>query len=127
MRLTVEKKKQVYLPNDDDGAWVEIRYLKPGVRALIESQSNDVSASGSDGELETTVKFNLLKKRKLFLEKVIVSWGGFFDLRDKEMKVTPMNIEKVDNELDNFYSWLSEESDNFIEEVEEAQEAAEGN
>ncbi len=122
MRLTEKKTKTVYLPDDPDGASVTIKYLKPGIRESIESQSNDISATGSGGDMETVVKFNLPKKRRLFLEAVIDGWAGFFDKKDRPLSVSPRNIGRVDEEIDNFYSWLQAESDMFIEEVEELEE-----
>lgn len=127
MRLTNKKTKQVFLPNDQDGASVTIKYLKPGIRERIDSLSNDITASGVDGDMETTVKFNLLKKRKMFLEEVIDGWSGFFDSKGKELSVTAKNIGLVDNEIDNFYTWLFEESEFYIEEIAEQLEAEEGN
>lgn len=119
MKLTEKKTKTVYLPDDQDGASVEIKYLKPGVREMIESQSNDISASGTDGDMQTVVKFNLQKKRRLFLENVIDKWEGFFDAKGRNLSVTSKNIELVDKEIADFYSWLQAASDDFIEEVED--------
>lgn len=117
-RLTAKKLKKVYLPDDDDKAWVEIKYLKPGVINMIDSLSNDITATGSTGEMETTIAFNQAKKRRLFYEEVIYSWGGFMDKAGRELKPTMKNVMFFDKELGNLYTWLQEESDNFIAEVE---------
>jgi len=118
-KLTTKKTKKVFYPDDPDKAWVEIKYLKKGVRDRIDSLSNEISARGTDGEqMETVVEFNLLKKRSLFFDEIIESWGGFLDSKERETKPTRKNIELFDKELGDLYSWLSEESETFIEEVE---------
>jgi len=127
-KLTTKKTKKVFYPDDDDKAWVEIKYLKKGIRDRIESLSNDISARGTDGEeMETVVAFNLLKKRTLFFDEIIESWGGFIDVKGKETRPTRKNIERFDKELGDLYSWLSEESDIFVEEVEAEEEAEQEN
>lgn len=115
------------MPDDEDGAWVEIQYLKPGIRGMIDSLSNDISAAGSDGDMETTVKFNLLKKRSLFYEHAIESWGGFLDKSGKETKPSRKNIKLFDEELKDLYGWLQDEMDTFVEETEADEEAEQEN
>lgn len=128
MKLTSKKSKKVFLPNDPDGAMVKIKYLKPGERQQIESQSSDVTLVAKDGEQsETVVKFNPARKRKLFLEALIESWEGFFDVKDNALSVTPKNIALVDKEMEGFYEWLKDESDAYIEEIESNKAEEEGN
>ena len=128
MKLTGRKEKKVFYPDDPDQAFVIIQYLKPGVREQIESLSNIVTAEeGADGEFGTKVEFNLSKKRKLFYEKLIVSWGGWQDVKGKEMKLNSNNVERVTDEISGFYLWLQETSDEFIDEVESEADTELGN
>jgi len=126
-RLTGKKTKKVFLPDDPDEAWVEIKYLKPGTRNLIDSLSNDISASGQEGVMETTINFNPVKKRRLFYEEAIEAWGGFMDKKGTQLKPTMKNIMFFDKELGNFYTWLQEEMEDFIQEVEAEAEEEKGN
>lgn len=126
-RLTEKKLKKVYRPKDEDGAWIEIEYLKPGVRDHIDSVTSEVSASGDAGQLETTVNFNSLKKRQLFYEAAIHDWGNFFDTKGNAVKPTRRNIDFFDKELGDLYTWLSEEMEAFILEVEAEEEEELGN
>lgn len=128
MRLTTRKEKKVFYPNDPDSAYVIIQYLKKGVREQIEQLTNTVTAQeDSDGEFGTVVEFNLNKKRKMFYEKLLVGWDGFFDIKGRAMKLTVANVEKVADELGGFYEWLQEISEDFIKEVEEEKDEELGN
>jgi len=122
-KLTGKKLKKVFLPDDPDKAWVEIQYLKPGTRNMIDSLSNDITASGAQGEMETTIAFNVMKKRRLFYEEAVVSWGGFMDKKGTQLKPSMKNILFFDKELGDLYSWLQDEMEQFISEVEEEAEA----
>lgn len=127
-KLSISKTKTVYYPGDEDNASVEINYLKPGIRRQIEDFSNEVKAVGTeDTEVETQIRFNFQKRRKLFFEKVIKEWNGFYDNKGREVKPTIKNILLFDDELGDFYEWLRKESDEFNKEIDEQKEEAEKN
>jgi|LGOV01.1.fsa_nt_gb hypothetical protein len=126
-RLTSQKTKKVFRPDDEDGAWVEIKYLKKGVRNRISALSNDVTATGDSGEMATTIALNQTKKRRLFYENIIVKWGNFFDRKGNQVKPTLKNIMSFDEELGDLYEWLQEESEAYIIEVEDGAEEEQGN
>ena len=128
MKLTARKEKKVFVPKDPDEAYILIQYLKPGIREQIEQLSNTITAQeDNDGEFGTKVEFNLVKKRRLFFEKVAVGWGGFNNEKDKPLKFTARNLERASEEMEGFYNWLQEESDFFNEEVDEERETETGN
>jgi len=127
MRLTAKKTKKVMLPKDPDKAWVNIIYLKPGVRKMIEQDSNTMTATSIKGEFVPQVELSRKRKRKMFLEEVIDEWGNFFDQHKNELDLNSANVELVVREVDEFYEWLQEESEKFNKEVEAEQKKSEGN
>lgn len=127
-QLTRRQTKRIDVPNDPNKGWVEIAYLKKGVRKRIQDDSNKITGSDDGtGVMVTTMAFDLGRQRKLFLEAVIVSWGGFLDSKDKETRPTPNNIRKFVDEDDKLYEWLQEESDAYVIEVEGEEEPAQEN
>lgn len=127
MKITAKKIKKVFLPKDPDKAWVEITYLKPGVRVMIEQEGNVMTATQKDGEMVPLLEMSRKIKRKMFFKEVINDWGGFQDSHSNVLQAEPGNFELVNREIPNFYDWLQEESDKFIVETEKAQEKSKGN
>ena len=127
MRITAKKIKKVFLPKDPDKAWVEIIYLKPGVRVMIEQEGNVMTATQKDGEMVPLLEMSRKIKRKMFFKEVIDKWGGFQDSHSNELQAEPGNFDLVNREIPNFYDWLQEESDKFIVETEKSQEKSKGN
>lgn len=127
-RLSEKQFKKVYVPNDPAQAWIEIVYLKKGLRDRMDSDCNTVTGTTDEkGEMVTSIAFNTTKKRKLFYKEVIHAWGGFLDKKGRETKPTTTNIARFEEEIDDFYNWLKEESETFIAEVEAEEEPAQEN
>lgn len=126
-KLTPERTKKIYLPNDSDKANVTIRYLKRGVRAELERDSNTMVAVTRDGVFTPTIEFNPRRKRRMFLEALVVDWEGFTDQHLATLPCTVDNLELFAREDATFYPWLQKESDAFIVEVESEERKSEGN
>ena len=127
MKITPKRTKKVFLPKDPDKAFVEIIYLKPGVRSMIDQDSNTMTATQIDGEMLPMVEMNRKRKRHLFFKEVGETWGGFQDSHSNDLDLNVANMEIVHREIDNFYDWLQEESDKFNTEVEAKEKKAKGN
>ncbi len=102
MRLTAKKIKKIMLPDDSDKAWCEIVYLKPGVRTEIDQESNTMTAQNVDGEFTPMVEISRKRKRKMFFDAVLDSWGNFFDQHKNELDLNAANVELVRKEIPNF-------------------------
>lgn len=128
-RLTKKITKRVNLPDDPDKAWVEIRYLKKGVRDRIESSATTYKGQLNEesGEVGTVITYNMSKKTRTFLEEVLIAWDNFYNPQDDKIKCTVDNALKYDDEVGGFVDWLKEESDKFNEEVDKEKEPAEEN
>lgn len=127
MKLTPERKKQLFIPNDPDKASVTIRYLKKGVRAELERDANSMVATAKDGIFTPTIEFNPRKKRRMYIEALVVEWSGFTDQHLNPLPCNVDNVELFAKEDPTFYPWLQKESDKFISEVEEEEIKAMGN
>lgn len=127
MRLTAKKTKKVYLPKDPDKAWVEIRYLKKGVRVMIEQESNTMTATQKDGEMVPLLEMSRKRKRQLFFKELIEDLGGFMDQNANDLPPTLESYESITREIPNFYSWLQEESDKYVAEIEKEVKKSKGN
>lgn len=127
MKITPKQIKRVFLPNDPDGAWIDIIYLKPGVRKQIEQEANTMTATQKDGVFTPLLEMNKKNKRKAFFKEVIDDMGGFTDSNSNPLPVALESFELINRELDNFHDWLQEESDTFIKEVEDALKKSKGN
>ncbi len=127
MKLTAKQTKKVFLPKDPDKAWVEIVYLKPGVRVLIEQEGNVMTATQKDGEFTPLLEMSRKAKRKIFFKEVIETWGGFQDSHSADLPLNDASLELVVREIPNFYEWLQEESETFIAETEKEVKKSKGN
>lgn len=133
MRLTTEKEKTVYVPNDPDGAFITIRALSKEKIAKIESKSSTTSLRDTgDAQLE----IDTYRRTNGIVIACLKDWGKFFDEKGKEMKFTRQNvmlaanlsviIEKDEDPV-RLYEWIEKEHDNFLEEVEKETKEAQGN
>lgn len=127
MKVTIARTKIVPVPNDTEGATVEITYLKPGVRSMLESESNQVTATSLDGTYTPVITFDKRKKKILYMREIIKSWENFLDQHNSPLPLTDDSFVLVLREIDGFYEWLMEETDKFALEVEEQEKVAEGN
>lgn len=126
-KLTPERTKEIFLPNDPDRASVTIRYIKKGVRAELERDANSMVATARDGIFTPTIEFNPKKRRRMFYEALVVKWKGFQDQHSNELPCTVDNLEAFARESTDFHPWLVQESNKFIEEVEAEEIKAKGN
>ena len=80
------------VPDDPDGATVNIRLLKPGERTEIFDQSQNVEYKVEDQNMVPSVKYKATLERELKYLKVLTGWGNVFE--DEEGKVPlPCNDE----------------------------------
>jgi len=136
MRLSQEKTKRVYIPNDEDQGFVIIRNLEPDTIHRIESKTQDLSM---DGDNNQRFSYDPVEREDLMVEACFKGWGNLFDVSNKELKFTPGNLikarkfivigtdEKGEEKKFRFFQWVESERLKFAEEVEAEKEVAEGN
>lgn len=107
MRLVEEKNKTVYVPDDADGAYIEIRNLSLEVTESIDSKFYVINENGLELS-DYIARDNALARASL------VGWGNFFDVNGKQLKFTPKNIEKasalsllMDGKKVRFFEWVN--------------------
>ena len=136
MRLTKRIKKKFYIPNDPDGGWVEIKYLKINEVKRIEGKVNEISYSAKKGEDdgETKISLNPYTRVTAFAHASLTDWGNMYDVMGKPMSFNEINIKKaaefkieVDGETFDFYSWIDKCREELNEEVEVETKEAEEN
>lgn len=127
MRLTAERTKKVYVPDDSDGGFIVIRNLSMEEIARIEQEHLVVT--------DNEVRANKFAERDAnYAKACLKDWGNMFDENGGEMKFTARNIERasayairVNEELKRFFEWVNEEREKFAEEVKAEEEKASKN
>ncbi len=134
-RLRKRVTKTFNIPDDPDGAWIKIKFLKINEVKKIESQANDMYfQSDAKGEGNTRINFDPYTRSRLFAHACLLDWGGMNDTMGKAMKFSSVNIEKaaefevkVDDETFDFYGWVDKCRDELDVEVKAETEVAEEN
>lgn len=129
MRLTKKVVKKFYIPNDSDGAWVNIRHLKINEVKKIQGKVNNMSfTSDLQGNGETKLDLNPYSVSTMMAHACLEDWGGMKDAMGRELKFESANIDKAGEfivlveedgkevEFD-FYSWIDKCRNELAEEV----------
>lgn len=121
MRLTAEKTFRREVPNDPDGAFVNIRVLSKHHLSSIESKcvENKISEDGAG-----SIVLNSHKRENLVARDCLTGWGNFFDEKGKELKFNIKNVTlaanfdiTLDGKKVRFYEWVDSEHTKCKEEV----------
>lgn len=130
MRLTLEKTKRIEVPNDEDGGYINIKFLHQEELANIESRSSETMFDTSGG---VKVIVNSYKRTNSVAKKCLVGWGNFFDEKGNELRF-PRDIDKASNysinvngKLVRFLEWVESCHTEFRDEVIEEIKVAEKN
>lgn len=140
MKLSAERKKDIEVPNDPDGAFIRIRCL-----SKQETFEIGMSCVSPDGSIQGRY---LSDKEKKTVEACLVNWGNFKDSEDKPLDFNPEALALaqhsnivIDVEVEakkgkkketkqhkiRFNQWVLDEHKKFQEEVEKEEALAEGN
>jgi hypothetical protein len=94
MRLSKRVKKKFYVPNDPDGAWVEIKHLKINEVKKIEAKANEITYSSKrgDDDGETKIALNPYTRVKMFAHAALTDWGNMFDVMGKPLSFNEVNV-----------------------------------
>lgn len=127
MRLTEERTKKVKVPGDPDGAFINIRALTLNEIDRIEEKATSITFGDDEG----TVQLKPFKRSNNMALACLKGWGGFFDIKGKELKFNRANLNKAANfevEIDGkrfrFFEWVDEEHEKFRKEVTEEEKVA---
>lgn len=131
MRLTVEKTKRFEVPNDPDGAYINIKALSLEQLARIESKC---SKSGMDEDGNFSVSLDPFKRANAVSIACLTGWGGFFDVKGKELKFSVKNLREAaglgvmmpdEDKPIRLFEWVDQCHNEFLDEIDtEAVEAA---
>lgn len=130
MRLTLEKKKKFYLPNDPDKGWVEIRDLSQHEIDLIREKNSTtlMGVNGAEFEVMPTAQSHDLARACLS------DWGNMIGTDDKPLHFNKENIEScatiniVDGDTTrSFFSFVNKCRMEFAQDVKQQKEESEGN
>jgi len=108
-------------PDDPQGGKVHVRLLKSGEFQLISEKTLEIRNTFNDETNQNEVTMARRGFRASVVVKSIKEWENFFDVEDKPMKCTPLNIKLMCCE-DGFVEFI----ETCIEELEK-QKAAKDN
>lgn len=96
MRLSKIIKDKFFVPEDEDGAFVEIMHLTLNKVREVESRVNRLSyKTDGNGKGETNFDYDPYTISKLMAAECITNWGGFFDDMGRPIEFSKANISEV--------------------------------
>ena len=105
MARFIKVQKQWYpVPDDAEGAKIEIKYLTPGEETDLQLESLQVTGSTENGVGGQVLSANLNVTRQLVANRTVTDWSGFFGPSGKELKCNRQNIAFAVRQFD----WFSE-------------------
>jgi len=108
-------------------ATVTIKYLKSGQMQGILQNSMDVISKPGPAGMETSITSNSSKRTREIVLACVTDWSGFKDENDRNMKFTPLNLNKMMEQSSEFVEFIVTAQDDLITEVEGEEEAVEKN
>jgi hypothetical protein len=129
MRLSLEKTKQCYVPNDPDGAFVTIKLLTLDELSQCEAASTEMSVNDVTG---AAMALDSHKRENEVARRCIKNWSGFYLANGEAIEYSKSNLAKMKDFAINteegsvrFNAWVDREHAKFAEEVEkESKDAA---
>lgn len=132
MRLIDKKKAWYPVPNDPDGAEIEITYLTPGEEEDVREkmkQFKQVMRQQPDGSMQPEFVANdgMGDRRYLFITTAVTAWKGFKDEKGEDMPCTDKNKIRQARDWDGFGTFVAECRVDLAKKVKEEREQALGN
>jgi hypothetical protein len=108
-------------------ATVTIKHIKSGQMQNILQNSMEVISKPGPSGMETAIISNSPKRTKEIVLACVTDWSGFKDENDRNMKFTPLNLNKMMEQSSEFVEFIVAAQDDLIAEVEGEEEAVEKN
>jgi hypothetical protein len=113
MRITKPKERWFEVPDDPDGAAVQIRQLTPGQRQDIIDKAFVQQVTyhqGGDKKMKPimTQKTDTRLDREQTIIKAVVDWKNFFDQDGAKLPCNPENIVRAIREIDGFAEFVAD-------------------
>jgi len=128
-RLTLERTKWFDYPEDEFGAKIEIKHLKPGKLQEIEAKVNRFTGKMGDGDsgFTTELDINPFIRKQEIIKAAIVNWDKFFDHTGKECKCTDKVKLAFLKEIEDFYEVVEKMREDLAAEVNKEMEGSDPN